>query len=330
MHTSLAAAAMAAILLCGAASAAPADVLETGIVNGALVFGHAGTSLAVLAHGGGARGLPCLSPDGTRIAFTQVTDPARALADVVVVAPDGRELSRTPIEPVLPDVGYTGMQYVDGLRWISGRQLAVRGAINPAQSQYYVVDAAAGKIVSDFVDDGSRAAFSPDGRQVARLADSPHYVADADRTPALLLDGKPVWQAARGGSLASEPRFSADGASLAWADRDAAGKAGLDIYGDGALHHVPLPAAPAGTLGVYWAGSRAVATASPAGGAGRTLAWSASRTGAELTAQLASDPAASAEALRATLQRQARAAGVQEPDFWCASCALSVLPRGGL
>ena len=289
-----------------ARAATPSAVLEAGIVQGALVAGPAGGTLTSLAKGGPPRGLPAISPDGTHIAFVQLADKRVALADVVVVALNGQVVSRTKVEPVLADTAYSGMQAIESLRWISPERIAVRGSINPSQSQYYVIEVAYGRIVADFTDDASSAAFSPDGLHVAALSGSPHFGPGA---PVLSLDGKPVWQALRGATLAGGPSFSPDGASLAWAARDAAGHATLDVWNGATLRQAAVPAAPDALLDVGWRWAHATVTAQSAG---RTLAWA--ETGDGRTSQVVAP--ARENTKRERLAAQARAAGVNEVDFW--------------
>ncbi len=302
----MAATALVTLPCFGSQAAAPSGVLEAGIVHGALVAGPAGGTLTTIATGGPARGMPAISPDGTRIAFVQLTDKRVALADVVVVDMNGHVVSRTKVEPVIDNTAYSGMQAIEALRWISPDRIAVRGSINPSQSQYYVIQASTGRIVADFTDDASSAAFSQDGLHVAALSGSPHFGPGA---PVLAVDGKTVWQAPAGATLAGGPSFSPDGASLAWAARDAAGHATLDVWNGAAVRQAAVPAAADAALDVGWRGTHAVVTTQAAG---RTLAWAETGDG-RASPVVAAAPANTA---RERLADQARAAGVNEANFW--------------
>ena len=308
----------------------PRDIEEAGIVRGALVAGPAGGRIVPLVQGGQGRSLPVISPDGTRIAFIQATDKSVALDDLVVVARDGHELARAHIEPVIENTAYAGMRYVEAVRWISPTRVVVSGSINPSTSQYYTIDASTGAMLDDFTDDASRPAFSPDGRHVVVLGESPHFTPADERQPVLLLDGKPIWTPAKGTALAAAPAFSPDGQRIAWASRDTQGRTSLNVRDGASLHTAPLPVAPDSDVTLAWSGSRVVATASPLGVPGQARAWSADAQGRALTAQLAVDPKAAARALQRALAKDAAAAGVQDPDFWCAACSLAGLPRQSL
>lgn len=307
-----------------AANAAAPDILEAGILKGgALAAGPAGGELAVLAQGGGARDLPAISPDGGRIAFVQATDPGKALADVVVVSREGAELARVAIEPVQPGLAYAGMRYVEALRWVSPTRVLVRGSINPAQSQYYVIDTGSARVVSDFTDDDSAAAVSPVGLHVAAVADDPHFGA-AGRAPEITLDDKTIAKLQPGSTVASALHFSPDGTSIAWATRDASRNAALNIWSNEGLQALPISAMPDARLSVAWNGEHVMARAVSTGG---TQLWSAAA-GAKAAERTQEDPQAAALALRDRLTAQARAGGVIEPDFWCSACSLALLPRG--
>lgn len=300
------------------AAAAPPGILEAGIRQGALLAGPLGTPPAVVVAGGAGRALPAFSPDARRVAFVQATDRHRALADVVVVDRAGHELSRTAIEPVEPGTAYAGMRYVEALRWIGPDRILIRGSINPSQSQYYEIDAAAGRVVADVIDDESAAAVSPDGRRIATLSGSPHFTPEAEQRPVLSIDGTPVWHGAAGTVLAAPPRFSPDGTALAWAARDGTGRTMLLIWNGTALRRIAVPAPAGATLALRWPASGLTLTTTDAGHA---RAWALR--GAALAPSLARTE--EAVALR---ERLARAAGLTEPDFWCADCALRELPRG--
>ena len=316
-----------AVLLGASTAQAQPAIEEVGVMDGALVAGPANGRIVPLVQGGQARKLPVISPNGMRIAFVQAVEKSVALADVVVVAVDGHELTRTHVEPVIDGTAYTGMRYIEELRWLSPTRLVVRGSINPSTSQYYTIDAATGTVVNDFTDDSSHAAFSPDGRHIAVLVASPHFLPETERSPVLLLDGKPIWTPSRGTTLVAAPKFSQDGSALAWVGRDALGSTMMDIRSGSSLHELPLPVSADNELNIFWSGPRVVATASPRDVAGKTRAWSASVDGTNFTAQLPIDPQAAARALRRSLESNANSNGIKDADFWCATCSLAELPR---
>jgi dipeptidyl aminopeptidase/acylaminoacyl peptidase len=329
----LATGALLALLAASTPARSAADDLQTaGIDHGALVV-RAGTGPVRIVQGGGAaRLLPVWSADGTRIAFVQLADRRQALAELVVVSEAGVELARVAIEPVTADTAYAGMRFVEAVRWIAPDRVAVRGSLNPSQSQYYVVDVANGRIVDDFIDDRSAAAFSPDGRHVATQSGSPHFLAADRRVPQLNIDGRPVYPGAGRGDadIVGEPRWSADSRSLAWLLRlKADGSTTLAVWRDGTLHESAVPAARGTQPGLFWQGARVVVTAPGAGaGSAAPRAWAFDATGgAPKPLAAALDPLADARSLRDRLAAEARAAGLAQPDLWCRACGLEALPR---
>lgn len=310
------------------ASAEPADALQAaGIDHGALVVRAGLGPLRVVQAGGAVRMLPVWSPDGGRIAFIQASDRRQALAELVVVSSAGVELARVAIEPVLADTAYAGMRFVEAVRWLSADRVAVRGSLNPSQSQYYVVDVMAGRVVDDFTDDRSAAAFSPDGRHVAAQSGSPHFLPADKRVPQLAVDGQPVFagQGRRDADIVSEPRWSSDSRSLAWLLRQrSSGATSLAVWQDGVLQESALPLASSARPTLFWRGARVVVTD------GKAQAFSADARAAGLKAVPAAtaiDPQAAARSQRERLQAEARAAGMTQPDLWCRACGLEVLPR---
>jgi len=253
-----------------------------------------------------------------------------ALADIVVVDRAGRELARVAIEPVLPDRAYAGMSDVAGLAWISASRLVVHGPINPSQSQYYVIDLARQAVVEDFIDDESAPAFSPDGLHVAILAGAPHFVPPNKSAARLLLDGKTIYPArpVAGLDFVSEPKWSADGSSLAWAvHAPETAHASLVVWHGGETRGVMIPSNATGDLSVSWSGANVLVRAQEGGADGRPLSWFSDANASPLVARVAQDPLAAGIAMRDTLAERVRAEGIAEPNFWCTGCALSVLPR---
>jgi dipeptidyl aminopeptidase/acylaminoacyl peptidase len=318
---------------CAAVAAAvpvSAGVRTVAVDHGALVVRDAAAAFHPLLSGGPGRALPAWSADGTRIAFVQATHRERALADLVVVGRDGRELARVPIEPVTADAAYAGMRAVEGLRWISPTRVAVWGSLNPSQSQYYVIDVASGRTVNDFIDDASSAAFAPGGAHVAFQTGSPHFTPAEQRAPVLMVDGRAVYPAAgrRALEFATPPRWSPDGHSLAlFVQNPAHTESMLVVWHDGAVHELPMSVGAADEFDLFWSGSKLLLTAAKAGQPART-AWEADAQGLTLKpvpAQQVVDPLAPARHLREQLQVQAQAAGVHEADFWCADCSLAAL-----
>lgn len=320
------AAAAAAVCLAASALAQTLDTVRAvGAREGAIVVRDARGAFRPIAAGGAGRALPVWSPDGGAIAFVQRADRRRALSDLVVTDGSGHERVRVAIEPVRDDIAYAGMRHVEELRWLDAGHVAVRGSLNPSQSQYYVVDISTGRTVAEFIDDASAAAFH--GTSVAYQTGAPHF-ASADRRAAVIwVDGQQVYPLAGSASrfeFPLAPRWSADGRSLAWLARDVAATVQmLVVWRDGAIREHPVALAPDDEPLLFWSDGRWVLKA-------RGRAWATDPEAlalAPLPAAQAVDPLAEAAELRARLATQARAAGVVEPDFWCADCPLQRLPR---
>jgi hypothetical protein len=325
--------ALLSLIYAHASAALPPGVRTVAIDHGALVIREADGRTVTLAKGGLARALPVWSPDGNSIAFVQSADPKVALADLVVIGRDGVERARVAIEPVLPDTAYSGMQYVESLRWISPRRVLVRGAINPSQSQYYVIDVASRSVVQDFDDDASAAAFSPDGRHLALVSGVPHFTPAARQMPVVSVDGRAIYPVpARAGlAVVATPRWSPDSRGLAWVVRNADHtRNSLVVWHDGTVHEAPLGDEAGGGIDLFWSGNRVLATAAVPGLRPYTRAWSADEASGVVQAVPVTavvDPAAAAHALLGRLGGEARQAGLVQANFWCADCALQALPR---
>jgi hypothetical protein len=330
--------AMLAVLLAGMAGAqaeppVPAQLQVAAIDHGALVVRQGTAPFITLAKGGRPRALPVFSPDGGKIAFVQSTSPDVALADLVVVGRDGRDVVRVPIEPVREDTEYAGMRYVEQLRWLSPTKVMVRGSINPSQSQYYVADIESGKMVADFTDDESAAAFSPDGAHVATLSGSPHFTPEDKRAPSLAIDNRTVFpeKPRPGLEFLTAPRWSPDSQALAWLVRDrAAERTALGIWHEGEVREAPVELAADAQADLFWSGRKVILTASQPGVAAHLRAWSADETGQGLTsidARSVSNPRAAALDLRSSLLAGLRQSGIVQPDVWCSACSLALLPR---
>lgn len=239
----VAGAAAPALLLAGQTqvSAQPADsaIQIAGIDHGSLMVRDGVAAPARMVHGGGpGRALPAWSPDGERIAFVQATDRQVGLADLVVVSATGVELSRVTIEPAGSGVAYAGMRAIEALRWVADDRIAVRGSINPSQSQYYVFDVTTKRAVADFIDDRSAAAFSPDGVHVVAHTGGPHFAHAQQRAMRLELDGQTLAAGASGehADILAAPRWSNDGRAFAWVvDHRATGRVTLAVWRSGDL-----------------------------------------------------------------------------------------------
>lgn len=337
----VAGAAALALLLAGQTqvSAQPADsaIQIAGIDHGSLMVRDGVAAPARMVHGGGpGRALPAWSPDGERIAFVQATDRQVGLADLVVVSATGVELSRVTIEPAGSGVAYAGMRAIEALRWVADDRIAVRGSINPSQSQYYVFDVTTRRAVADFIDDRSAAAFSPDGVHVVAHTGGPHFAHAQQRAMRLELDGQTLATGASGehADILAAPRWSNDGRAFAWVvDHRATGRVTLAVWRSGEIHEWPLLLSAGQSAELRWSGARIVITVLDGDRTRPTgQAWVVDpRDGSTVTTTAAAappDPLAPARTLRDRLLAQARAQGLREADAWCRSCGLEALVRG--
>ena len=301
--------------------------------SGDLVLRLPGGPPRTIAHGGAGRDKPVFSPDGSRIAFLQKTDRRVALDTLVVVGLDGHEFARVLIEPAAGGLDHSGMRAVEEIRWLAPGRVMVRGGINPSQSQYYVVDPATRRVVADLVDDGSGAAWSPDGTHVATTSGEPHFEAEEDHRPVVEVDGRAVYpaKATRDIALRAAPRWSADGRSLGWVvlHRPDATLVAVVRRGD-TVHETRLGTGSSDdAVATFWSGSRLIVAQAPVDDADHpTHAWAVDAGTARAIAPAeAVDPLRDARRLRARLVGEAIAAGLAAPDAWCARCALQALPR---
>jgi len=108
------------------------------------------------------------------------------MAVLVTMRPDGTLLRQVPFRPAEAHV--SGMRFIEGLEWISDRDIVVYGSLNPSTVEYAVVDLQAGKEVRSHLVDGYRWAASPDGSHAAYAGYLPHFTPEAERRPQLCFD----------------------------------------------------------------------------------------------------------------------------------------------
>jgi hypothetical protein len=159
--------------------------------------------------------LPLWSKDGGRIAFLRAVSQEQALANLIVLDPNGDKTAEIVIRPA-DNAPPAGMRFVEDVEWLSSERIAVSGSINPSTAENLVFDLPSSREVRDFYDDGSRAVYSPDGAHVAYQVGSPHFTPAEEREPALEVDGKRVFPE-RGVQLSfiAEPRWSPNSRKLA-------------------------------------------------------------------------------------------------------------------
>jgi hypothetical protein len=286
-----------------------------------------------LIHGGMARRKPVFSPDGSRIAFVQATDPHLARAALVVVDLDGHELTRVLIEPVVGETRYAGMRYVEAIRWLTPNRLVVRGSLNPSQSQYYVVDIASGRLLDDVIDDTSSAVWSPDALHVATTTGEPHFESDEDHAPSIEIDRHMVYPTTptRDIAIVASPQWSTDGRSLGWVVLHRPDKSLASVvWRAGAVQETRLGRVPPDNeFGAFWAGNRLIVTESTPDTPEQAVhAWAIeSGMSRPVAPSEAVDPLRDARRQREHLIGEAMEAGLVQPDVWCRQCPLRALPR---
>jgi hypothetical protein len=222
------------------------------------------------------------------------------------------------------------MRFAEGLQWLSADRIAVRGSINPSQSQYYVFDTRTGTQVGDIVDDDSAAAFSPDGLHVASISGSPHFSDQAARKPVLSVDDHAVFPTTGGNvEFLSGPVWSSDGKAVAIAARATTNVSPeLVVWTGGVPQTRSAPFGATGRVSLFWSKAQLVAVTLDED---RNRAWSIDpKTLAfhELNAGAAATEYERATQHRNGLARKVSVLGLSEPDFWCSACDLTLLPRG--
>lgn len=316
----------------GQSVGAPAEEIKTvAIHNGDLLVRASTGAFSLLVAGGLPRSVPVWSADGRSIAFVQQTSPETALADLVVVNERGKELSRVHVEPTGAGFSYAGMRFIEEIRWVGAGSIAIRGSINPSQSQYYVFDVRTGKEIRDFIDDASSAAFSSSG-QVAYQVGSPHFTKSVGGSPKLYVDG--IYVFPKDSRTLDEPlaapAWSGDGISLATITSELSGtRHNVVIWRSGKIFEHEVRISSNSRIGMYWIGPDLYLTSRTASDS-VVHKWhvvdDASMV-AEVPPNTAIDPAEAALQLRASLRRSAAALDVSKPDFWCRACLLTRLPR---
>ena len=304
------------------------------------------------------KSLPVWSKDGTKIAYIEAKDPAFALASLVVIDQHGQVIQTMPIKPNVPGEVQSGMRFVESVEWLTSDSVVVSGTVNPSTTEYNVFDLVTGKPSKEFFDDGGGAAFSPDGRHFASVSGGPHFTLESDRDHKLNVDGTPVFDAQGPNreqiSFRDTPKWSADGKSLVVPAFDKEKRSNSMVHWDARSKRasmISLPFSAAASEEFFWkgaslyvkrkvveprSGTTSISSAAPAPtvkGMANTVteAWVLSNNAAsrwkKVDASSAVNPAAMARDFRAQLRQQNRTAETKDPDFWCADCELTKLPR---
>ena len=274
---------------------------------------------------------PLWSKDGSRIAYLQGVDKNLALAELVVVSGVGSKLADVLIRPVRADQG-DDMRFIETLQWLTPEKIAASGSINPSTEESLVLDLASGQEVMNYYDDSGGTVYSPDGEHAAYVDGAPHFAARDETEPALNIDLRRVYPAAGVQvDFLSQAAWSPDGTAVAILAKSRASRA-LSLVVcrvDSGCSQAPLRAASAdGEFTLGWSADALTVTAGSA-------TWSVQTGSADLSPEAirrASAPPLPdlkqrADALVNDLRQKILDAGGVSPDFWCANCILSTLPR---
>jgi dipeptidyl aminopeptidase/acylaminoacyl peptidase len=150
--------------------------------NEVYIAGSGSEEARRLTSDGVPKGTPSISRDGSRVAF--VRESGNAMADIIVLDADGRQLH----EILFRQTETMGMRFVEGLEWVSNKELAVHGSINPSTVEYSMVDIDSGREVRWYLVDGYQFVPSPDGLHAAYIGYVPHWTPEDGRRPQVCLD----------------------------------------------------------------------------------------------------------------------------------------------
>ncbi len=289
-----------------------------------------------LTDGGVQKDLPVWSKDGTHIAFVEKTDDFVALAKLVVIDTNGRVISEVPIKPYSRGEVESGMRYVEALEWLTGDRIVVSGSVNPSTTEYDILDLASHKVIKQFFDDGKGAAFSLNGQHYAYVSGSPHFTPVDERVPSLNVDGNPVFSDT-GDRLefVDVPRWSEDSKSVAvLAATPETSEQNIIAWhlGETTASTFAIPFSSRASTSIFWSHSDLYVMGESSQPriankvwvlAGGAVPGSWAPAGAVDLPKAAAIARAHWQQLKMAVQK----AGGKEPDFWCETCDLTVLPR---
>ena len=302
-----------------------ADEVKTAFVKNNEVFVRMGESQPrQITHDGIPKFLPVWSHDGSKIAFNRVTNPGRALSELVVVDETGRQVNDLLVRPA----GKTppeGLRYVESVEWLTNNTIAVGGTQNIDLTETVIFDLSSGAEIESIVDNRGGPVFSQDGAHFAYLTGMPHFSPETSWRPTLNIDNVPVFPKPGDHVIfISSPRWSTEGDELAIAARDYATQKIeiLERRSPDTVRVMPLNSEITEGIDFFWSNGELYITS------GRRT-WKAQGDDlAEVPAQSALDPG---QLARVEQHRQnaivRELGGDSDSDSWCASCPLSALPR---
>lgn len=301
--------------------------VQAVFVKGGQLFVSQGDSTArQITYGEGAKRLPVWSPDGSKIAYLQDTNFKVALDDLIVIDRDGEIRSNILVRPA-GKTHTAGMQFVEGVQWITESRIALSGSINPSTVETIIMDLARGTEVDYIYDDLGGATFSPDGLHVAFVTGSPHFTPESFRRPALHIDENLIYPP-QGKHIIflTKPEWSENSSELAIVTKDYIGENSSVVIWKTTGRTLTVPVA---------LDFRSHVTISWMAG---TLFLKSNDSTAELRpekemfqetapTEFPSNRRAG-RTLFQTWKLKIEQSGGHAPDFWCASCPLQSLPRG--